>query len=162
MAMRLLDSDDIAQVVLTVATPNALCIILRTHRDVKAVRQHLLNSMDARREIEEFVRERLFDLKPKLYFPHEPAFCALAVALETLPTPAAEDLLSELAALRIAEMPMSSRVAVLCLRHRRKLLISNTVKVFKVKSLPLPDGPPLMRQNKVLTKSTYSANLKAA
>jgi hypothetical protein len=162
MAMTLLDSDDIAQVVLTVATPNALCSILRPRRDVEAVRQHLLDSMDARREIEEFVRERLVDLKPKIYFPHEPAFCALAVALETLSMPAAEDLLSELAALRIAEMPMSSRVAALCLRHRRKLLISNTVKVFKVNSLPLPDGPSLMRQNKVPTKSTYSPNLKAA
>jgi hypothetical protein len=118
--------------------------------------------MDARREIEEFVRGRLVDLKPKIYFPHEPAFCALAVALETLSIPAAEDFLSELAALRIAEMPISSRVAALNLRHRREILISNTIKVFKVKSLPLPDGPSLMRQNKVPTKSTYTPNLKAA
>jgi hypothetical protein len=162
MYLTLLDSDDIAQVVLTVATPNALCGILRSHKDVVAVRQHLLGSMDARREIEAFVRERLVDLKPKIYFPHEAAFCALAVALEPLSMPAAEDLLSELAALQIAEMPISSRVAVLCLRHRREFIISNTVRVFKVESLPVPDRPSLMRRKKVPTQSTYSPNLKAA
>jgi len=162
MAMTLLDSDDIAQVVLTVATPNALRSILRTHKDVEAVRRHLLESMNARLEIEEFVRERLIDLKPTIYFPHEPAFCALAVALETLSMPAAEDLLSELAALRIAEMPISPRVAALCLRRRREILISDTRKVFEVNPLPLPDGPSLMRPNKVPTKSTYIPDLKAA
>jgi hypothetical protein len=118
--------------------------------------------MDPRREIEEFVRERLVDLKPKIYFPHEASFCALAVALETLPMPVAEEFLSELAALRIAEMPLSSRVATLCFRSRHELLISNTVKVFKVESLPLPDGPSLRQKFRVPTQSTYSSDLKAA
>jgi hypothetical protein len=162
MTMTLLDADDIAQVVLTVATPNALCGVLRNNKDVLEVRKHLLDSIDARREIEEFVRERLMDLKPKIYFPHEPAFCALAVALKKLSLPAAEDLLTELAALRIAEMPLSPRVAFLCLRHRQEILPSHTRRVFKVKSLPLPDGPSLMRQNRVKTGSTYIPNLKAA
>lgn len=162
MTMTLLDSDEIAQVVLTVATPNALRSILRTHKDVEAVRRHLLESMDARREIEEFVRERLIDLKPTIYFPHEPAFCALAVALETLSMPAPEELLSELAALRIAEMPISPRVAALCLWHRREILISDTRKVFRVNPLPLSDGPSVMRPNKVPTNYTYIPDLKAA
>lgn len=136
MAMTLLDSDDIAQVVLTVATPNAIRSILRTYKDVEYVMQYLHdNADDARRAIEEFVRERLMDLKPKIHFPHESAFCALAVALETLPMPAAEDFLSELAALKIAEMPISSRVAALCLERRRNFLISSTVTEFKVRPI---------------------------
>jgi hypothetical protein len=160
--MTLLDSDDIAQVVLTVATPNALRNILRTHIIVKAVRRHLLESMDPRREIEEFVRKRLIDLTPPIYFSHEPAFCALAVALETLSLPVAESLLSELAPLRIAEMPLSPRVAELCMQHRQKILISDTRKVFEVNPMPLPDGPSVMRTNKVPTNSTFIPDLKAA
>lgn len=156
MTLTLLDSDDIAQVVLTVATPNALCGILRSHRDVEAVRRYLFdNANEARRAIEEYVRERLIDLKPKTYFPHESGFCALAVALETLPMPAAEDFLSELAALKIAEMPMSSRVAALCLERRRQLLISNTLSEFKDRPMPMADTSSNKRQPRVLTKSTY-------
>lgn len=156
MAMTLLDSDDIAQVVLTVATPNAICGILRTHRDVEAVRRYLFdNADDSRRTIEEYVRERLIDLKPKTYFPHEPPFCALAVALETLPMPAAEDFLSELAALKIAEMPISSRVAALCLERRREILISTTLAEFKDRLMPMADASLNNRPPKVQTGSTY-------
>jgi len=157
MALTALDSEDIAQLVFTIATPMAVCSILRTHSDIAAVRRQLFeNADDARQEIEEFVRERLVDLKPKTYFPHEPAFCALAVALETLPMPAAEKFLSELAALKIAEMPLSSRVAALCLRRRQELLISNTQAVFKVAQLPLPNGPALLRPPRVQSQSIES------
>jgi len=160
MNMTLLDSDEIAQVVLTVATPDALCGILRTHKDVETVYRHFLdNANDARRAIEEFVRERLIDLKPKVYFPHEPAFCALAVALETLPMPAAEEFLSELAVLNIAEMPISSRVAALCLQRRGKLLISNTLSEFKVRAVPLIDQSSHKRLCPVPTESTYPDKL---
>jgi len=156
MTINLLDSDDIAQVVLTVASPNALCGILRTHKDVEAVRRHLLdNADDARGAIEEYVRERLIDLKPKIYFPHEPAFCALAVALESLPMPAAENFLSELAALKISEMPISSRVAALCLERRRKLLISNTLAEFKVRPTPMAEWSSHKWLPRVPTGSTY-------
>jgi hypothetical protein len=157
MALTALDSEDIAQLVFTIATPKAVCSILRTHSVVTAVRRQLFENADnARRDIEEFVRERLVDLKPKTYFPHEPAFCALAVALETLPMPAAEGFLSELAALKIAEMPISSRVAALGLQRRRELLTSNTQAVFKVARLPLPNGPALLRPHRVPSQSIVS------
>ena len=159
MPLIALDSEEIAQVVFTVATSKALCSILRTHRDVKAVRQYLWESTDARREIEEFIRERLVALRPKTYFPHEPAFCALAVA--TLRMPAAEDFLSELAALRIAEMPISSRVAALCLKRRRELLASNTRAVFEVASPLLSSGPTQMEPTKFQQNSSYEL-MKAA
>jgi hypothetical protein len=156
MSLIALDSEKIAQVVFTVATPKALCSILRTHRDVEAARRQLFeNADDARRGIEEFVRERLVDLKPKTYFPYEPAFCALAVALETLPMPAAEDFLSELAALRIAEMPISPRVAALCLKRRRELLASNTLAVFEVSSPLLSSGPTQMQPTRFQENSSY-------
>ena len=133
MTLTGLDSDEIAQTVFTLATPNAIYAILRARSDIAAIRRHLFdNAGEARRAIEEYVRERLIDLKPKTYFPHEPAFCALAVVLETLPMPAAEDFLSELSVLKIAEMPISPRVAALCLQRRREILISNTVAEFKV------------------------------
>ncbi|MFZ0051074.1 MAG: hypothetical protein WAK96_04820 [Desulfobaccales bacterium] len=160
MSLTALDSEDIAQVVLTVATPNAISGILRIHRDVEAVRQYLFdNAENSRRAIEEYVRERLIDLKQKTYFTHEPAFCALAVALETLPMPAAEDFLSELAALKIAEMPISSRVAALCLERRRELIIPYTLSVFKDKSMPIADAPLQNRPPRVRTKSTYLGRL---
>ncbi len=143
MNLTKLDSDDIAQVFFAIATPKALRSVLRSHKAIAAFRKELAESMDARREIEEFVRERLFYLKPKTYFSHEPAFCALAVALETLPMPASEDFLSELAALKIAEMPLSSRVAALCLQRHRELFPSTTEKLFKVGLLPIPKAPSL-------------------
>jgi hypothetical protein len=155
MNLTLLDSEDIAQVVLTVATPNALCGILRTHKDVEAVRRYLFdNADDARQAIEEYVRERLIDLKPKIHFPHEPAICALAVALETLPMPAAGDFLYELAALKIAEMPISSRVAILCLERRRERLISNTISQFKDILIPIDDAALSERPSWVTTGLT--------
>jgi hypothetical protein len=155
MDLTVLDSEDISQVVLSIATPKALCSILRTHRHVAAARRHLENAYEARRDIEEFVRERLLDLKSKTYFPHEPAFCALAVALETLPMPSAEDFLSELAALRIAEMPISPRVAALCLKRRRELLASNTLAVFEVSSPLLSSGPTQMQPTRFQENSSY-------
>lgn len=157
MSLIALDSEEIAQVVFTVATPKAVCSILRTLIDIEAVRRQLFENADnAQRDIEGFVRERLVDLKPKTYFPHEPAFCALAVALETMPMPIAENFLSELAALKIAEMPISSRVAALCLQRRRERLISNTQGVFKVARLPLPNGPALLWPPKVPSQSIVS------
>jgi len=160
MPLSVLDSEDIAQIAFTIATPKALCAILRTNSNIEAARRQLFeNADDARRDVEEFVRERLVDLKPKTYFPHEPAFCGLAVALETLPMPAAEDFLTELAALKIAEMPISSRVAALCLQRRRELLISNRLAEFKVKSLPMPDMSSQMSLPRVRTESTYPDKL---
>jgi hypothetical protein len=155
VSLIVLDSEEIAQVVLTVATPKALCAILRTHRDVKAARQYLYESADVRREIEEFIRDRLVALRPMTYFQHEPAFCALAVALESLPNPAAEDFLSELSALQIAEMPLSSRVASQCLQRRWELVTSNTPAVFKVAPLPQPTAPAQQRYLRVSADSSY-------
>ena len=171
-----LDSEKIAQIGFTVATPKALVAILRTRPEIAAVRRYLFdNAYNARRSVEDYVRNRLIDLKPKTYFPHEPAFCALAVALETLPMPVAEEFLSELAALKIAEMPLSSRVAVICLQRRREFLISNTLAEFKVKPEKMPDAsmPKQLlritteetrqdRLPKVPTLSTYPDILKAA
>ena len=162
MTMELLDSADIAQIVFSVATPNAIYNILRNHEAVIKVRQHLLKSMDAQQEIESFVRDRLFDLKAKKYFPHEPAFCALAVVVDPIPNSVATDFLKKLAALKISEMPISFRVAKLCLLRRRELHISNTTKVFEFNPLPIPDKPSLKKENIVLTESTYSPILKAA
>jgi hypothetical protein len=111
------------------------------HRDCQKAP---LGKFSARQEIEEFVRERLIALKPKTYFPHEAAFCALAVVLESLPMPIAETFLSELAALNIAEMPIGSRVTALCLKRRRKLLATNTLAVFEISS-PIPPKEPIQR-----------------
>jgi len=160
MSMILLDSDDIAQVVLSVATPNAVCNILRTHKNVATVRQYLLdNAYEARQVIEEYVRERLINLKPQVNFFYEPAFCALAVALETLPMPVAEDFLSELAALKIAEMPISPRVSALCLDRRGERLISYTLSEFKIKSVLTADQPLYKRLPRVPSESTYKDRL---
>ncbi len=155
MVLTKLDSEDIAHLVFSIATPNALCNILRTHKDVEVVRRYLFdNADDARQFIEEYVRERLIDLNPKTHFQHEPAFCALAVALETLPMPASENFLSELAALKIAEMPMSPRVAALCLERRQKLLISNTISQFNVRPISNGDVSLQRRPSWVLSGST--------
>lgn len=160
MDLTVLDSEDVSQIVLSIATPKAICSILRTHSHVEAARRHLFeNAYEAQRDIEEFVRERLSDLKSKTYFPHEPAFCALAVVLETLPMPAAEDFLSELAVLRIAEMPISPRVAALCLQRLRETLISKTLTEFKVKPVQISDVASSMRLSRVPTESTYSNRL---
>jgi hypothetical protein len=156
MVLKTLDSEEIALIVHTISTPVALYNILHSRKDITAVRQCLLDSTDARQAIEEFVRERLFDLKPKIYFLHEPAFCGLAVALESLPLPAAEEFLAELAALKIAEMPISPHVAALCLERRRKILTSDTLTVFKVAApLPLPEAPSQVKYRNITNQESY-------
>lgn len=156
MALTKLDSEDIAHLVFSIATPETLCSILRTNNNIVTVRRYLFeNSDNAQRDIEEFVRERLIDLKSKVYFSHEPAFCALAVALETMPMRSAEDFLSELAALKIAEMPLSSRVAAICIQRRRELITSYTLKEFNIAPLKSLDASPTIRLAKVPTGSTY-------
>lgn len=166
MSLKELDSNEIAQIVFTVATPNAICAVLRARSDIAAIKRHLFDDAgEAQRDIEGFVRERLIDLKPKTYFPHEPAFCALAVVLETLPVPVAEKLLSELSSLEIAEMPISSRVAKLCLQKRRELLISNTLAEFRVGATSMPCESSPIRQDRlprVQTETTYPDILKVA
>lgn len=162
MSLTMLDSEEIAQIVFTIATPRGIYNILRAHRDVKAARQYLWDNTDVRREIEEFIRDRLVALRPKVYFPHEPAFCALAVALESLPNPAAEVFLTELAALRIAEMPLSPRIASQCLKHRWGLVTSNTMAIFEVAPLPQSTAPSPQQYSRVSADSTFDQIFKDA
>jgi hypothetical protein len=66
----------------------------------------------------------------------------------------AEVFLSELAELKIAEMPISSRVAALCIERHRELFLSNTQRVFKIAPLPLTNAPSLIKPSKVPTGSS--------
>jgi hypothetical protein len=65
----------------------------------------------------------------------------------------AEKFLSELSELKIAEMPISSRVAALCLQRRRELLIPKTQSKFQLKSLPLPKAPCEVKPHRITTES---------
>jgi hypothetical protein len=83
------------------------------------------------------------------------------VVLEGLAIPAANEFLSELSSLRIAEMPISPRVATLSLVQHRKQFSSNTLRKFEFEPLPILSGP-FERQYQEITFNTKYEILKLA
>lgn len=102
-------------------TPRAWTTVLRRHPDVRQLRTSLKMGALAHLDVSQLVREFLADFRQGQRFTHEVALAAIAVALEEWPSPFAERFLRELAALDIAEMPMSSRVARSCLVARSRV-----------------------------------------
>lgn len=124
-----LDGDDLAVAIDPIATPTAIRSVLASRSEVhdlaRAIREGGVSGPDVR----EWVAARLRDLRPGMRFPHEPAFCAMAVALERFPGGVAAEFLSGLASLKIQEIPLSIRVAAECVRVRRQDIASNTPEV---------------------------------
>jgi hypothetical protein len=78
--------------------------------------------------IRRFVATLMAEFRPGQRFPYDLGLAALAVVLERRPTEFADEYLRHLARLKLAEMPVSIRVARECLKHRAESVPRNQYK----------------------------------
>jgi len=109
------------------STGSTLRDYLRTRPEVASVASALRTGLIGSLTLQVWVRGHLGELRPGQRFPHECAFAALAVALERVPHVVAQEYLTDLASLEIAEMPLASRVARWSLEARRESVANNIV-----------------------------------
>lgn len=113
-----LTSDEFASSTGFISTPEALRRFLLRSQEVRDIRESLRQGSITEEAIREFVSSLMKGFRVGSRFEHETVLAALAVALERRATDFAEEFLTDLAKLKLAEMPLSIRIARDCLRHR--------------------------------------------
>ena len=88
--------------------------------EVQNVRIALDSQVLSDDDLKSFVDQLMTTFQHGTRFPHDMALAALAVALESRPTPFATEYLSTLARFHLQEMPVSSRIARECLVQQQK------------------------------------------
>jgi hypothetical protein len=115
----LIDSKELARISALVSTASGLRKALKRSESAKKLyRAFSLGEIPIDR-IEAIVRELTDKFQRGVLFRYESEMCLLAVVIEEHDSETAEKFLNDLAEVRVAEMPMSPRVAALCLRTRR-------------------------------------------
>ncbi len=120
-----------------VSTPEALRRFLLRSQMVSDIQELLRAGTITEDSIREFVSSLMTQFRVGTRFEHEMALAALAVAIERRSTRFAEGFLSDLAKLKLAEMPLCIRVARECLRHRAAIA-RNAHKDFLVSCITPP------------------------
>jgi hypothetical protein len=134
-----LKTDEFAMGFSFISNPSAVHRALQRSKDVENLRLALRTGEITEETLRAFCASLLKDLEHGQRHHHEMAFAAIAVALETRPTPFAEEYVLDLARLELAELPIAIRVARKACQERLKLP-GNKTKVF---TLPHDDiGPP--------------------
>jgi hypothetical protein len=121
MCQKLLDELKSESFVLSagfLSTPRAVRRFLSQAKEIRELREALRKGSIAEETIREFVSSLMAGFRVGQRFEHELALAGLAVVLERRPTEFAEEFLHDLATLRLAEMPLSIRVARECLTQR--------------------------------------------
>jgi hypothetical protein len=108
----------------TAAMRSRLMRLPQVRRALAAVAGQVISEKDLRRFVATLVRS----LRPGQRFPYDIALAALAVILERQPTDFADEYLSDLARLKLIEMPVSIRVARECSKHRAQSVARNQIK----------------------------------
>ena len=163
-----LKSDALRDLTAVVSTPDALLVMLRARDEVSALTNALMDGVIAPTSLRAFVADLTVDLRRGEIFPWDAALSAIAAALESLPSPFAEEYLRDLSELRIKEIPMAGRVASLARRHRDQRFAATTAKNFRISAAPfdarsdnflsLIDHVPRVRAS----EEVYTADLQAA
>jgi hypothetical protein len=100
------------------STPGTLRRFLLRSREVREIREALLQGAIDDETIRKFVSGLLAGFRVGARFEHEIALAALAVVLERRATDFADEFLLDLAKLKLAEMPLCIRVARECLKEK--------------------------------------------
>jgi len=116
-----------------------------------AMRERLLSLPEVRRaiaaldegalaenDIRQFVSTLMAEFSEGVRFPYDVALAAIAVVLEGRSSDFADEYLHDLSRLKLAEMPLSIRVARECLKYRVKSLAGNQVKLDQYDRSPDP------------------------
>ena len=128
--------DALAELAMIVAMPSALRQKLKIRPEVNDLRQAITQNAVTQDDIELFVQNIMRDFVPGTRFIHEPALAALSVAIEYIPGTFAQDLLEDLSRTRILEMPLSPRVAEICLQKRRTEIAGFSIATYILGLLP--------------------------
>ena len=121
-----LQGDDIQAKGFSISTAEALRSFLRELSEVISLRSAITTGEITPTDIKKYVNELLRSFCAGKKFANEISLAAIAVAMETLPGPFAEEYIKDLARLRIQEIPLASRVARLSLSQRREVMIGLT------------------------------------
>ncbi|MEQ8790359.1 MAG: hypothetical protein RIC55_28955 [Pirellulaceae bacterium] len=124
--MDTLVSDEFALRFAFVSNPRAVHRALQRSEEVGRLRSAISQGEVTECSIRTFIAELLRALEYGTRFPNEYALAALAVALETRLTPFAEEFVTDLARLDLAETPIAIRVARETVRRRLRLPINKT------------------------------------
>jgi hypothetical protein len=100
------------------STVSGLRLFLVHRREVQEVSEGLRLGTITPDAVRDFVAARMKDLRPRALFPHDVTLAALAVAMTQWNVPFADEYLREMATLKLAEMPLSPRVAEEVLTER--------------------------------------------
>lgn len=118
-ALRELLTDEFQVAAHIYSTGESLYTFLSESKHVQAIRAEIASSHLSERGVEDFVRGLMGEFRQGTRFPWESALAAIAVALASVPGDFADKFLADLAELRVAEMPLSPRVAKLAMAQRR-------------------------------------------
>jgi len=114
-------SDDLLANACAFSTAPPLRQFFARRAEVREVGEALRRGSVGEEAVRDFLARLLGDLTAGVLFRHDLTVAALAVALEELRTPFADEFLRELADLRLAEVPLAPRVAQEVLAHRQTL-----------------------------------------
>ena len=149
----------------SISTAEGLRVFLSGRAEVLEVRRALATGSLTCDQIRTFVQRLLRNFRVNRKFVDEYVLAAIAVALESFPGHFADQYLSDLASVRIKEMPLASRVASLAIRQRKELVPALTYKEFvaavsRERTLTRPDleGP---REWKVTRLNAHTDQPKA-
>src|SRR5690242_292337 len=120
-ALQSLVSDEFLISFSFISTPTALQRALRRSKYVNDLEEALKSGSITEQTIKNFATDLLKTLKAGETFQYDLTLAGLAIALERRSSDFAEEYLHDLSKLKLAEMPMSIRVARECLKSRLTL-----------------------------------------
>lgn len=129
-----LGCDSVLELGTVVSNADTLAALLRKHPEVKRARQMLALTHAAPRDVEALVAELARSVRPGRRFYGDTALAAIAVVLEHSPGQFAENILSSMARVNAAELPMTPRIARIALRIRNTRFAKTTMKSIRVAS----------------------------
>jgi hypothetical protein len=125
-----------------ISTAEGVRTYLSTRSEVLALRVSLESGGTTFGDVKAFVRGLISSFVPGTLSPADAVLAAVVAAIEPLPQVAIEEFLDDLARVKVAEIPMSPRVARLSVRERRKRLAQVTFRDFRITSpVHQADGP---------------------
>ena len=142
--LRNLESDTVAESCAVISTVEGIVGHFTWDPIVHSIREALDSGGLSLAELRDSISSWLGAMVRGQKLPLETALIALTVVLETVPGDQAEELLTSLAKLNIAEVALVSRVARLCLERRRQRLSSSAVAHFYCSDILVQDQVPTL------------------
>ena len=128
-ALSALDGEDFQSRAQVIATADALARFLRDCSEVTELRAALSSGQLTGNHLRKYVKSLIRAFDAGMRFPHEINLAAIAVALERSLIPFANEYIRDLSALKVAEVPLASRVARLVLKRRHMTVAGHTHKI---------------------------------